>query len=538
MPNGLKRKNKDYVSILQWIVGEGIVSEKGEPLDFYDHPFLLDILTDWSPRIACAACAQVGKSVTFSLKTLFAVKYLKFNVIYTFPTDADVQEFVSSKFNKILQMNSAEFVGMDTDSIERKEINDRFIFFKGTVSKTAAISNSADLLVHDESSRSNQLTLGTYRSRTKDSPYKGNWKFSNPTTEKDALDQDLQKSDQKEWHVTCPHCKIEHQMSWPLSINIQKRCFQCAECKQPIDDEVRRRGRWIDKNGKPWDGKPLPLDQISGWHLSHLMATKITAGEIIDDSEGDQEYFHNFVLGLPYNPGDLSVSKSTILDIWTPRDIRTTNYYLGVDVGNIKHYTLWSDKGIVKVGKFTRQQDLDDIISFYRPAAGVIDAMPDNTWSKYIVDKYPQIQMSFFQENAINPQALVWYGEDKKKGIVYSSRDRVIDKMLTDMIEAKFLIGVESNKDLLEYIKHFETLRRVKVTNNAGIERYVWESTTGVDHYVFATLYGWIARQSAASGVFYGETGPSDEEKPSVLGADNVYDVSRMFSDNNSEQSQ
>lgn len=533
MPNALKLKQKDYVSILQWIVGEGIVSEKGDSLDFYDHSFLLDILTDWSPDIAVVACAQVGKSVTFSLKTLFAIKYLKFNVIYTFPTDADVQEFVSSKFNKILQANSQEFAGMDVDSIERKEINNRFVFFKGTVSKTAAISNSADLLIHDEASRSNQPQLTTYKSRTKDSPYKGRWIFSNPTTEKDTLDQEFQKSDKKERHVLCPECNIWHQMTWPESVNIAKRSFQCALCKAPISDDVRRKGRWIDKNGKVWDNKPLPKGKVSGWHISHFMATKITAGEIIDDSEGDQEYFHNFVLGLPYNPGDLSVSKSTILDIWTPRDIKTSQYFIGIDVGNMKHYTLWSDKGIVKIGKFSNQQDLEDILKFYKPVAGVIDAMPDNTWSKYIVDKFPCMQMSFFQENTSNPQTIVWFGEGDKKGIVYSHRDRIIDRMLTDMIEAKFLIGVESNKDLIEYIKHFETLRRVKVTNNAGIERYVWESTTGVDHYVFATLYGYLARQSAGAGVFYGEN--IEENKPSVLGADNVYDVSVAFAENNEE---
>jgi hypothetical protein len=70
------------------------------------------------------------------------------------------------------------------------------------------------------------------------------------------------------------------------------------------------------------------------------MAPWITADEIIRDSEGDQEYFYNFVLGEQYNPGDLSVSRSTILDIWTPKDITTENYYIGVDVVNIKWYTM------------------------------------------------------------------------------------------------------------------------------------------------------------------------------------------------------
>ena len=107
-------QENEYYSILQWIVNEGIVNEKGEALDFYDHPFLLDILTDWNNRIVVKACAQVGKSVTFILKTLFGIKFLHFNVIYTFPTDDDVREFVSSKVNKILQANKHAFMGMDT----------------------------------------------------------------------------------------------------------------------------------------------------------------------------------------------------------------------------------------------------------------------------------------------------------------------------------------------------------------------------------------------------------------------------------------
>ena len=87
-----KKNDKQYYSILQWIVDEGLLNEKGEPFDFADRPFLLDILTDFSPRLVVTACAQVGKSVTFIMKVLFAVKYLRFNVIYTFPTDDDVNE--------------------------------------------------------------------------------------------------------------------------------------------------------------------------------------------------------------------------------------------------------------------------------------------------------------------------------------------------------------------------------------------------------------------------------------------------------------
>lgn len=515
-----KIEDKQYFSILQWITERGLLSEKQEEFSFYDRPFLLDILTDWTPRIVVTACAQIGKSVCFSLKTLFAVKHLHFNIIYTFPTDADTNEFVSSKFNKILQANIHEFRGMETDNVERKELNNRFIFFKGTVSKTAAISTTADLVIHDEVSRSDQNALNTYKSRTKASQYKGRWLFSNPGIERDELDLAFVSSDMKEWVITCPHCKDEHYLVWPDSIDLEKKRYVCRACKQPISDDVRRQGRWVAQ---------MPGRAISGYHISHLMCPWIPVEDIIEDSQGDPAYFNNFVLGKPYSPGDLSVSKTTILDLWTPKDLSTDSIFLGVDVGNIKHYVLGSEKGLMKLGRFSQWSELDDLIAFYKPVSGVIDAMPDNTAAKHYVGAYPWMQMSFFQENTNNPQTIVWWGEHDKKGIVYSHRDRILDRMLTDMIEAKFLMGVATDAMFQLYIKHFETLRRAKVVNNKGIERYVWESTTGEDHFVFATLYWYLSMLGNGAGVFYGET----VDKKNVLGSDNMYDISRAFSENN-----
>lgn len=514
--------NKQYYSILEWITTEGIVNEKGEAFDFKDRPFLLDILTDFNPQICVTACAQVGKSVTFCTKILFAVKYLGMNCIYTMPSDEDVREFVRSKMNKIIQSNQQEFEGMDTDSIEIKQIGDRFVFFKGTNSKTAAISTTADVLVHDEVSRSDQNAIETYKSRTKASKYKGRWLFSNPGVERDELDLAWQNSDQKEWTITCPHCNIKQHLVFPESINFDKKCYICQECKGEIDDNTRRNGEWVAQK---------PDSTISGYHISHLMCPWISASEIIDDSKGDPQYFNNFVLGLPYSPGDLSVTKSTILDIWTPRDIDRGERFLGVDVGNIKHYTIGTAQGITKIGKFSDWKDLDDIISMYKPTSGVIDAMPDNTASRHYVEKYSFMKMSYFMENNNNPQTIVWFGEGDKKGIVYSHRDRILDKMLTDMIEAAFLIGVKPDVTFREFIKHFETLRRVKVVNNKGIERYVWESTTGVDHFVFSTLYYYLALLGKGEGAFWGQATTSDI--PPVISADNVYDITRQFIENN-----
>lgn len=504
------------MSIIAWILKNNVVSEKQEPLDFKDRLFLLDILTDWSQDLVIKKCAQIGGSVSFNLKALFAMIKYRWNILYTFPTDSDVNEFVSSKTNKILSANPQVFAGMNTDNIERKELNERFIYFKGTVSKTAAIMTTADLLIHDEASRSDQSVLETMKSRLKGADVtkgsiKGRWLFSNPTTEKDAIDIAWNQSDKKEWTITCEHCQAEQVLKWPDNINIEEKHYQCQICKKKIDDNTRRMGKWVAQR---------PGAKTSGYHISLLMACWIQAEEIIKDSEGDQEYFYNFVLGEPYSPGDIRVSRSTILDNWTPKSLDTGKYYLGVDVGNIKHFALGSDKGLIQVGRFSKWSDLDDMMKKYKPTL-VIDAMPDNTMSKYYVETYHNSNMSFFQENKNNPKTIVWWGEGNRQGIVYSNRNRVLDQMIDEILNAKILFGLASDSEIKNYLKHWETLRRIKKVDNRGIESYEWDSTTGEDHYVFATLYWYLAVLSGGSGLYIPEALRGAETKQ-LIGRDNV----------------
>ena len=516
-------KSED-LSILAWIFENQIVSEKGELLDFTDHPFLIDILTDWSQDIVIKKCAQIGGSVSFNLKALFAIIKFGWNILYTFPTDSDVQEFVNSKTNKIIGANPQVFGGINADNVERKEFNGRFMFFKGTVSKTAAIMTTADLLIHDEASRSDQSVIDTMKSRTKASKFKGRWLFSNPTTEKDAIDLAWNQSDKKEWTITCRHCKHEQVLTFPESIDIEKRVFQCKECKKKILNADRRMGKWVAQ---------APGKKISGYHISLLMAPWVTADEVIRDSEGDQEYFYNFVLGEPYSPGDIRVSRSTILDNWTPRNLETGKWFLGVDVGNIKHYVLGSELGPTKIGRFSKWADLDELMKFYNPKL-VIDAMPDNTMSKYYVENYRNALMSFFQENRNNPKTIVWWGENDKTGVVYSNRNRILDQLIDEILNAKILFGLSSDSEIKNYLKHWETLRRVKLTDNKGIESYSWDSTTGEDHYVFATLYYYLATLGGFGiGAYMPEPLRGTESKM-LIGRDNVVgDLGEILANNN-----
>jgi hypothetical protein len=242
------------------------------------------------------------------------------------------------------------------------------------------------------------------------------------------------------------------------------------------------------------------------------------------------------VLGEPYSPGDIRVSRSTILDNWTPKNLETGKWYLGVDVGNIKHYVLGSELGPIKIGRFTKWADLDDIMKQYSPKL-VIDAMPDNTMSKYYVENYRNALMSFFQENKNNPKTIVWWGENDKDGIVYSNRNRILDQLIDEILNAKILFGLSSDSEIKNYLKHWETLRRIKVVDNKGIESYQWDSTTGEDHYVFATLYYYLATLGGFGIGKYMPEALRGTDSKILIGKDNVMgDLGAILAENNNWQ--
>jgi phage terminase large subunit GpA-like protein len=105
----------------------------------------------------------------------------KLNIIYTLPTQNATKDFVIPKVNMLITRNPAVQALITQDAIQLKKVGERFIYYRGTKSKTAAISTSADLLVMDEYDRSDQSVLNVHDSRLQASEYAWRWRFSNPS---------------------------------------------------------------------------------------------------------------------------------------------------------------------------------------------------------------------------------------------------------------------------------------------------------------------------------------------------------------------
>ena len=490
------------INLPYWILENGIVNEKNEPINFKKRMFLYDIFNDFSQNQVIKKCAQVGLTVTKTIKSYFATQKLGYNIIFTMASDDDVSEFVKTKADKIFQANEIMRKNLFSDTVGLKQIGNRFIYYKGTKSKTTAISTTADILIHDEVDRSDLGTIEDYQSRILTSEYKATWYISNPSQMGIGVDEYWKLSDKKEWFIKCVKCGEWQFLTWEENVDEIRGIYVCKHCNAEISDKQRILGRWqatAESKG------------FSGYHISQMMAPWLSAKDLIKEKGSrTDEYFRNFILGEPYKVGETASFRQGILDNQTAKDLRKAPFYLGVDIGNIKHYALGSKEGIFEVGTFEDRESLEELLKKWEPLT-VMDAGPERTWCEEIAKKYPRVYLNFLRRDKDIKELIKWGGqkgtfEDRQNyGYVWTDRTRIIDKTWQEILNGNILYGMTKD-DLEKYIRHWETMRRIVEEGPDKKERYIWESSTGLDHFVFATVYYYIATQRSGAKVeFIGE---------------------------------
>ena len=500
----------EHYSPALWLLKNNFVNERGERLTFKpNHYFLYDIYKDLSQFQVIKKCAQVGVSVTMTMKTVYMAKYRGITTIYTMPSDSDVSEFVKTKADKIFLSNPVLMKGANIDNIQLKQIGDYFIYYKGTRSKTTAISTTADLLVHDEKDRSDLNIIEQYRSRITASKFKGIWELSNPSVTNVGVDVDWKKSDKKEWFITCRKCNTVQTLTWDENVDEIRGIYVCKKCGKELTDRERRIGKWI-----PTD----PGKEISGYHISQMMAAWLTAKDLIREKQDRGiEYFNNFILGEPYHVGTAADFRQMITDAWSAKTLDQGPFILGVDIGIEKHYVLGGKNGIFKIGKVRSREELESIIERYNPTI-IMDAGPERTWAEEFKKKYPKCHLVFYRKDKPKAPVVVWGGEsgskeDKKNwGYIWADRNRAIDAVIFDIQSGNVLFNI-TREDLEKYIKQWETLRRIEELTPLNTKTYKWETTTGMAHWVHATVYWWMAKNRAKKIVFI----PDKGEKKDII---------------------
>lgn len=467
-------------------------NERGDVLDFKDHGFLWDVYSDQSPRLVCMKAAQVGFTTLAINKTAHMTKFRKMDVIYILPTAADVQSFVGGKVNRIISANPIlQEWTKDKDSVEQKQFGDNIIYYRGSWTERAALMVSADLLVMDEFDRCKQDILDQYSSRLQHSKFGYQWIFSNPSSSGMGVDKYWQISDQKHWFITCQDCKKEQYLKWPESIDQERMVFQCRSCHAELTPHARKAGKWVKKyNDREW----------SGYWISLLMAPWVTAKYIVDlyNTKGE-EYFHNFVLGLPYvGTGNKITEDMFFRNLKNEPHLQQGRIVIGCDTGKHLHYVAGNKDGIFYYGTSDGYDEIESLLTRWPTSIIVFDQGGDLIGPRKLRQKYPgRVYLCHYSTDRKTMQLVRW-GDGDESGNVTADRNRMIQLVVDEMADKRLPI-YGTKDDWWDFWLHCSNIYRVSEENAIGVLVRKWERS-GADHWLHALVYWRIGMSKFGSG--------------------------------------
>lgn len=484
-----------------WVLQNEIKTSDGKPFEFEKHQFMVDFLDDMNPLQVLLKPPQIGASETEIIKTFFIAKKYGKDIIYTLPTQSDVYDMVGSKVNRIVAQNPIlkEWV-KDHDTVEQKAVGDNIIHYRGTFTAKAAMMVSSGLNVHDEVDASDLSVITQYENRLQAQEDGGmRWYFSHPSLAGAGVDVYWQKSDKKEWVITCPACNKRQVLTWPKSVSREKEAYVCKACDAVLPDIARIKGTWV----RTAEG------EFSGYHVSQLMIWHKTAKDILnsfDDPLKDKQYFHNYVLGLPYMGGDDQITTKQVLANCTD-DTNSTEgrIIIGVDTGLPIHYVLMNKEGIFYYGKCKASvdgsdpyDDLRKLLRMYPKSVIVSDQGGDLIGIRKLQQEFTgRVFLAYYRKDKKSPETIKW-GEGDDYGTVTIDRNATIQLMIEQLKDVGRMPLNGQSAEWQEFADHFANMYREKIVVKETKDKddrslygaeYVWKRR-GPDHFAHCTLYG------------------------------------------------
>ena len=502
-----------------WIEKYKIKTSAGLPFEFKKLRFMRDFIDDMSQEQVFLKPPQIGATEGQIIKTLYCAKKKEWDIIYTLPTQSDVHDMAGGKINRIIAQNPILNSWVkDHDTVEQKAVGKQIIYYRGTFSNKQAMMVSSDLNVHDEVDASDASVIAQYETRLQAKTDGRRWYFSHPSLAGYGVDIPWQRSDKKEWFITCEHCHEEQQLKWPDNIDLATRQYICSSCKNPICDETRRMGVW----------KPTATGTVSGYHASQLMCPWITAEKICKDyEEKDEQYFYNYVLGLPYVGSENKIDPSIVLkNVTAEINTQEGRVIIGVDTGLPIHYTCMNKDGVFYYGRckppingHDPYTELESLLQRWDKSILISDQGGDLIGIRRLQSKFPgRVFLCYYRKDRKSAEIIRW-GQGKEYGIVLVDRNRMFQLMVDQLRDTGRIRLNGSVTDWEEYALHFGNVYRMAEETPYGVE-YKWERN-GPDHFCHTLLYALVGLDKYSS------------TEAKVLGASITHDIpiGRMFQD-------
>jgi hypothetical protein len=525
-------KAHSLASVPEWICENTTL--RGEPFNFVGHEFQETIARDPSRQKNIRKCAQVGISELSHRLALALASILDSSTfIYTLPTADFAKNFVKTRVDPTVATSKAlrEALNSTADNTQIKQFGNSFIYFKGTIGTSAAISVPADGVIHDEVDFSDQMVMSNYESRLIHSPYKFKLKFSTPTVEGFGISAEFQSS-RRFWNfVKCNHCNEWFLPSYFEHVQIpgfdgekkeitkdklprirwQEGKFLCPGCgKEPDLGPAHR--IWVCEN-------PLDQYEAAGYQVQPFDAPSvISVPYLIEASTKYDRWpdFVNFGLGLPAEDRESSFSREELEGLFVRGEVK--GYHtavMGIDMGMTCHVTVAAvdAAGRLAIVRTERvplsqlQKRKEELVSQYRVSLTVMDSQPYTETLYRLQERDPNLYGAVYttskdlslytlkrteeKDRADKDDRKARAGEEAERQ-VNINRNKSLDAFMHFVRAGNLVLIEDDNKETI--ITHLQDMKRVKDLTAEKEFTYVWQkSAKGNDHFHHALLYTWIA---------------------------------------------
>ncbi len=529
VPRWLERNTKDP-------------TDPDKPWSFKDHEYQPEILSDLSDEVVVQKCSQVGASemwVRLVLGMLVLSKSL--TLIYVLPTTGFARKFSKARIDPVIE-NSEVLKGLvnyEVDSSELKQIGNSFLYIAGSYGQNSAISVPARGLFQDEVDFCNQTTLTTFNSRLGHNKTGEYYKrsFSTPTVDKYGINLLYEDSSQARYTVKCNSCHEWVAPNFMDDVEIpgyagnlytfekddlnNPRCkiaeafIRCPDCKAPIshanlcNPELRQ---WVHR--RPDHAKRgyqiLPIDVPTINPVSRTIMQ-------IREYERKKDWV-NFKVGYPYADAESSFMSDAIEKylgsggISKPDDGDMTplarNCVFGLDVGKVSWFVVLLPTGgggakciymerIRQDGSNYLGERAMQLIKVFGCVKGIVDAGPDISVSKFLVEKNPEGRVWACYYVRQQKGVLENYKLNELEGLITAARTGTFDHAAKRVNNGRTTFCHHPELSLMR--EHLSNLKRVDTRNDAGEMVSNWIST-GDDHYGHALNYAEIAFDMLLTG--------------------------------------
>lgn len=417
-----------------------IVLDTGIAYDPIGRPCMIEVVDAFCnhPYVVSEKGAQTGISTLAIGYSFHRGDIKKENIIYYLPTDAMCKTFKPTRFDPYVDRSPylKERI-QGTDNAGLMQIGTHFIYVRGLVSKTGAISIPADEIMFDEVALINPENMELAQDRIS-APDSLGWQkyFSVALFPADGIDELYQDSDMRQWFIKCG-CRYQNPVEKDFPNNFVKKgdevILACPKCGRALDVA---NGTWVAEHPDRIErrGYRIPQLIIPGQKLNNIWNRWETAKK----KPSKRATFNRSVLALPDSGNMQPVSPEVLERIDKACDYYWQDYSdeltgIGIDMGDQAHVAIVAPngpEGIRPLAFF--QVDVEDLAdltqaleSKYNAGALVVDAMPYKTESKRVVRglKKAQGYIQYFK------------GDDLKEG-TEGEGEKAVNKVSVDRDES------------------------------------------------------------------------------------------------------